>query len=121
MITNIILTESIISFMGIFFIPIAMREIHEPLFSLWLDFAENHINNDFDYISSSSYGDADHPDGWFNIEFEKWLDEIGYPVYTHEGHISYMKLMNYLRKHHYIESKIYWNHYIYRINAKKVY
>lgn len=61
---EIILRELVIMSAAIFFIPQVIEERHEPLLSIWWDWAEMHRNNDFAAIEYDEWSNrTQHPRG----------------------------------------------------------
>ena len=121
-----ILTELILAGLGtIFFLPSVIREYKEnqlePFFSLWLQWAEIHQDNDFPFAGSEDYSEPIHPNGWYDLEFERWLDGIGINPWDQNNFHKLCALERYLIKHKYIKRQCYWNHWIYQINKEKLF
>ena len=123
MINIVLFTEISFTALGaLFFFPSVIREQKicklEPFYSLWMRWATMNQNNPFPKADAFDYVDPIHEAGWYDLEFEQWLDEIGAEPWN-----NYYKLYNlnkYLLKHKFIERKCYWNHWVYRINKEKL-
>ena len=124
MIDAILFTEFSFTVLGvIWFLPSALREHEinqlEPFFSLWWDWAELHKDNDFPATYGEYYTESIHEAGWYDLEFEQWLDEIGAKPWDHFYKLC--ALERYLVKHKYVKRKCSWNHWVYQINKEKLF
>lgn len=122
--TTYIFQELILMATGlVFLLPRAIEESHEPLLSLWWDWAEMHKDNDFEFTPGDEWaGTNAHPAGWYDEEFEEYLDEVcGLDLSSKEIYSGLYELNKYLVKHKYVKRMNYWNHYVYQINTKKLY
>ena len=118
---KIIATELIIMSMAIWFIPMAIKESYEPWLSLWWDWAEQHRDNDFEEVWYDWNCANHHPAGWYDEEFERWLDENGFDPWKKGNYKAVCDLNKYLLRHKYIKRQCYWNHWVYQINEKALY
>ena len=122
MITEILVSELGMAVVGlVFFGPRAIEETHEPWLSRWCDWAEQHLENDFEAVWYDWNCTNHHPQGWYDEEFEMWLDENGFEPWEKENYLALTKLEKYLVKHKYVKRMWYWNHPVYQINKKRFY
>lgn len=121
MLSNYIIYEVGMMVVGlIFFGPMAIQEAHEPWFSLWLEWADMHKDNDFEYYWDEYNCYNNHPAGWYNAEFELWLDENGFNPYAKENYLALCDLEKYLIRHKYIKRQCHWGQYVYQIRKEKL-
>lgn len=118
---EIIATELLIMSTVIWFIPAAIEESHEPWLSLWWDWAEQHIDNDFPEVWDEYYWLDNHPAGWYNREFRTWLEKQGIDTAQYDNNAALWRLEKYLLKHKFIKRQFYWNQWVYQINAKNLF
>ena len=120
MITNIILLEATVAIIGAVFLgPQAIEDSHEPWLSLWWEWAGQHLDNDFPAVWDGCNYNYCHPEGWYTLEFEEWLEEKGFDTSKKEIYLGLSNLENYLVKHKYIKRVYYWT-YMYKINREKL-
>ena len=121
MLSNYIIREIGMMIIGLIFLgPMAIQEAHEPWFSLWLKWAHAHKDNDFECAWDPYNNSNHHPAGWYDEEFEIWLDENGFDPWAKSNYPKINDLNKYLLRHRYIKRQIYWNRYIYQIRKEKL-
>lgn len=100
--------------------PEAINEMHEPmLFPLWLEWAEQHQDNDFREISyDRTYN---HPKNWYDEEFCFWLEVQGIYPHAEESYHQVNELHEYLTRYRYVKRKTYYHHWVYQINKNRLY
>ena len=120
MLGNYIIREIGMMVIGLIFLgPMAIQEAHEPWFSLWLEWAHTHKDNDFEEAYDFYNNTNRHPVNWYDEEFEIWLDENGFDPWAGKYSTIY-DLHKYLFKHGYVKRQTYFNRYVYQIKKEKL-
>ena len=101
--------------------PRAIQENLEPWLSLWWDWAELHKDNDFEEVWYDWDCKNHHPAGWYDEEFETWLEEQEIDTCNKEAYMGLCELEKYLVRHKLVKRQLFWNHWVYQINKDKLY